>query len=416
MSTRIAFPLILGLVFLLIDLYAFQTIATATRSLQPLTRRIIHIAYWTITVLTVGNMMYLTQFSPTESPRALRFTLSALISIFFSAKLVMIFFTAADDIQRLVRWVASLFQKKEIVSLGGEPITRSEFISKAAVITASVPAIAATYGIISGAHDYKIRPIKVVLPNLPDAFDGYKIAQISDLHTGSFYNKRAVERGVDTILRQETDVVFFTGDMVNNTADEVLDYLKIYGKIQAKDGVYSIYGNHDYGLYANWIPEEDRHLLIHQVGKVHQELGWNLMRNEHTYLKRKDQKIGLIGVENWGTGGFPKIGDLDKARKGMEDTPVKLLLSHDPSHWDLQVRPKHEDIDITFSGHTHGMQFGIEIPGFRWSPVQYRYKQWAGLYTEGKQHLYVNRGFGFIGFPGRVGMPPEITVMELRKA
>jgi len=319
-------------------------------------------------------------------------------------------FVFLDDIIRLITWVAQQFQPKAEVVKG---VTRSEFLAKAGLTFASMPFLGMAYGIIFGAHDYRIKREKVFLPNLPDAFDGLKIAQISDIHAGSFYNKTAVERGVNMLLKEAADLVFFTGDLVNNRAAEVENYLDLFGKIKAPLGVYSVLGNHDYGDYVSWESQSAKAANLEQLKKSHGDMGWRLLLNEHEIIEKDGQQIAVIGVENWGKGGFAKHGDLDKAYKGAEKAPVKLLLSHDPSHWDAHV--KNTDIDITFSGHTHGMQFGIEVAGFKWSPVKYRYKQWGGLYQEAKQYLYVNRGFGYLGYPGRIGMPPEITILELRK-
>lgn len=243
-----------------------------------------------------------------------------------------------------------------------------------------------------------------------------RIAQVSDIHSGSFFNKTAVKGGVEMLLGEKPDLIFFTGDLVNERTSEVRDYTEMFSKLKAPLGVFSVLGNHDYGdCYSGWTSDaakaqnlKDMHAVVRNT------LGYDLLLNENRTLTVDGASIGLIGVENWGNR-FVQHGDLEKAYAGMEEMPVKLLLSHDPSHWDAKVRPGYPDIDVTFSGHTHGAQFGVELPNFRWSPSQYIYKQWAGLYQEGEQYLYVNRGYGYIGFPGRIGMPPEITIMELKK-
>lgn len=284
------------------------------------------------------------------------------------------------------------------------------------MIATAVPVLTMGYGIISGAHDYRVRKVKVKLPHLPSAFHGLRIGQLSDIHSGSFFNKTAVKRGVAMLLGEKSDLIFFTGDLVNNTADELNAYIDVFDKVKAPLGVYSVLGNHDYGDYVHWASRSAKEKNYQAMCAAHRQLGWHLLINEHKIICQGSDQLAVIGVENWGTGGFPKYGRLDQAYCGTEDAPVKLLLSHDPSHWDAQIRPQYPHIDITFSGHTHGGQLGIEVGSFKWSPVQYRYKQWAGLYQEGTQYLYVNRGYGYIGYPGRIGILPEITIMELEKA
>ena len=267
-----------------------------------------------------------------------------------------------------------------------------------------------------GAHDYRVRRQTVKLPNLPASFDGLKIAQLSDIHSGSFFNKKAVRGGVEMVLAEKPDVIFFTGDLVNNEASEVMEYIDVFNKLKAPLGVYSITGNHDYGDYHRWASAEAKQKNFNDLKEAHRLLGFDLLMNQHRFLESGGEKIAIIGIENWGGRGFAKYGKLDEAYRGTEEASVKLLLSHDPSHWDAQVRPLYHDIDLMFAGHTHGFQFGVELGNFKWSPSQYAYKQWAGLYQEGSQYLYVNRGFGYLGYPGRIGMPPELTIIELKRA
>jgi predicted MPP superfamily phosphohydrolase len=273
-----------------------------------------------------------------------------------------------------------------------------------------------TYGIISGAHDYRVRRQVVKLPNLPKAFDGIRIAQLSDIHSGSFFNKRAVRGGVEMVLAEKPDLIFFTGDLVNNEAAEVKDYIDVFNKLRAPLGVYSVTGNHDYGDYHRWPSVAAKRKNFSDLIEAHRLLGFNLLMNQNDTIELAGDKLAILGIENWGGRGFAKYGKLDIAHKGSSEAAVKVLLSHDPSHWDAQVRPQYPDIDLMLAGHTHGFQFGVELGNFKWSPSQYAYKQWAGLYQEGSQHLYVNRGFGYIGYPGRIGMPPEITILELKQA
>ena len=329
-----------------------------------------------------------------------------------------VLFLFVDDFVRFLKWAVyklSVLTKKEEVITTGRAITRSEFLSKAAIIAGSVPAATMGLGILSGAYDYRIHRKTIYLPDLPSAFDGMKIAQLSDIHSGSFFNKTAVKGGVDMLLKEKPDVVFFTGDLVNYDSKEIKGYAGVFEKVKAPLGVYSTLGNHDYGDYKEWPSKEAKKRNFQDLLQAHKEMGWDLLLNENRTLTVNNDKIGIIGVENWGKGRFPKHGNLAKAYQGMKDIPVKLLLSHDPSHWDKQVKPEFNDIDITFSGHTHGFQFGIEFGDFKWSPSQYFYDQWAGLYQDKNQYLYVNRGYGFIGYPGRIGMWPEITIIELKK-
>jgi predicted MPP superfamily phosphohydrolase len=340
--------------------------------------------------------------------------ITGIVATYFS-KTIGILFLFIDDLQRGIRWAFSLFQKSSPSNSAGEVITRSEFLSKTALIAASVPLGAFAYGIISGAHDYRIRKVVIKLPNLPKAFDGIKFAQLSDIHSGSFWNKAAVKGGVEMVLNEKPDVIFFTGDLVNNESSEIKEYMDVFNKLRAPLGVYSITGNHDYGDYKSWVTREAKQQNFNDLITAHKELGFDLLLNENRFLEQGGEKLAILGIENWGTR-FSKHGELGEAYRGTEEVAVKLLLSHDPTHWDAQVRPMHKDIDVMFAGHTHGAQFGVNIGDFTWTPVQHIYKQWGGLYQEDNQYLYVNRGFGYLGYPGRVGMPPEITIFELKRA
>ena len=333
----------------------------------------------------------------------------AFVMINLFTKLAFSLFLFTDDIRRFFIWMKEWISPTE--GMAGSKITRSDFLVKVGLFAAAIPLVSYTYGMISGAYDYRVRKVNLKLPKLPPAFDGLKIVQISDIHSGSFYDKEAVNRGIDMILEQQADVIFFTGDLVNDSADEMDEYKGIFSRLKAPLGVFSILGNHDYGDYRSWDSDEAKAKNLEDLKKIHSEMGWRLLLDEHVYLEREEGKIAVIGVENWGKG-FHQIGDLKKAYEGC-NAEVKLLLSHDPTHWDEEVKKSFPDIDVTFSGHTHGAQMGIETGGFKWSPVSLRYSKWAGLYSEGSQHLYVNRGFGFIGYPGRIGILPEITVMSL---
>jgi predicted MPP superfamily phosphohydrolase len=347
-----------------------------------------------------------------------RIYLFAFSIILLICKLIGSTFILVDDLTRLIRW---LFNLVYTPTANGEAkvanLSRLKFLNQLALVMAAIPFSAFIYGMIKSGFDYKVRKVRLVLPNLPAAFNGLKIVQLSDIHTGSFVSSEPLEKALRMIQEQNADVIFFTGDLVNNITEEAIPYTEIFKQVKAPLGVYSTLGNHDYGDYVQWPSVEAKQKNFEDIKNLHAEFGWKLLMNEHIILKKGDAEIAVLGVENWGAAmRFPKYGDLKKAHAGTENFPVKLLLSHDPSHWDAQVRKQYPDIDLTFSGHTHGMQFGIEIPGFRWSPSKYIYKQWADLYQEGKQFLYVNRGLGFLGYPGRVGILPEITVVELHNA
>lgn len=400
---------------LLVDVYFFQAVLAVSKNWSPTWKYITRIGFWVPTVLSFAALIWWQVADPyTINANVRNWIITGVFATYFS-KLIGIIFLLIDDGQRLVRWVAGLFQKSS-GALPGEPITRSQFLTNAAVIASAVPFGAMVYGVVSGAHDYRIRKVTVKLPNLPKSFDGLRIAQLSDIHSGSFFNKTAVKGGVEMVLNEKPDLIFFTGDLVNNESVEVKEYINVFDKLKAPLGVFSITGNHDYGDYKSWTSQSAKQQNFKDLIEAHRLLGFDLLMNEHRFIEQGGEKLAILGIENWGGGGFAKYGKLDLAHAGTNEAAVKLLLSHDPSHWDAQVLPNYKDIDIAFAGHTHGFQFGVELGDFKWSPSQYAYKQWAGLYTEGNQYLYVNRGFGYLGYPGRIGMPPEITVMELKRA
>lgn len=404
------------LFFLLVDVYLFQAVIAVTHDWSPLWKKIARYGFWVPTVLCIAALSWWMVGDPYRMTSGMRnWILTGLFATYFS-KIFGILFVLVDDLQRGVRWIANYFSGSESPSLGGKAIPRSEFLTRAAMIATAIPFGTMAFGIISGAHDYRVRRVKVRLPNLPKAFDGVRIGQISDIHAGSFFNRTAVKGGVEILMNEKPDLVFFTGDLVNNQAVEMKDYVNVFDKVRAPLGVFSVTGNHDYGDYHKWSSEEVKRWNFRDLMDAHKEMGYRLLMNEHHILREGGDQLAIIGNENWGGRGFAKYGRLAEAYKGTEDAAVKLLLSHDPSHWDLQVRPEYADIDVMFSGHTHGFQFGVEIGDIKWSPSQYAYKQWSGLYQQGKQFLYVNRGFGYLGYPGRIGMPPELTIMELTRA
>jgi predicted MPP superfamily phosphohydrolase len=333
-------------------------------------------------------------------------------------KLMFLPFILADDIRRLITWYKKKTKKEEQPAHqpGPNDIPRSEFLMKVGLLAGSIPLGGIVYGAISGVYDYQVKHRTLYLPNLPKAFDGIKLGQISDIHSGSFYNKKAVTGGVEMLMKEKPDFIFFTGDLVNTQTNEMNGYQDIFNKVKAPLGVYSTLGNHDYGDYGSWPSEQAWQKNFQDMLDTHKNMGWDLLMNDNRRLKVNGEEIGILGVENWGSlNRFPKRGRLDLAVKNTDNLPVKLLLSHDPSHWRAQVLD-YPDIDVMFAGHTHGMQFGIQTEHFQWSPIQYIYKEWAGLYREGKQQLYVNVGYGFLGYPGRLGMLPEITIFELKAA
>lgn len=404
--------LLFSVILLLIDYYAFQAVKTTLRDSSDTARQVGIILYWSITVLTFSSLVINFVFPIREWPNLVRVVVFSIIGLTLLSKIFIIVFLLIDDLQRLFRWLYSqVFSSTES---GPVNLSRAKFLSQTGLMVATAPIIAGLWGIFKGAHDYTIHRVKIALPNLPDAFNGLKIVQLSDIHAGSFPSEHPLHRAVDMVNKENADLLFFTGDLVNNVADEVEPYISVFGQMNAKMGKYSVFGNHDYGDYISWDSKAAKQQNLEQLKKAHAAMGWRLLWDEHVYLEKDGQKIALIGIQNSsGTRSFHTYGDLDKACKDCE-APVKLLLSHDPTFWDAKIRD-FEDIDITFAGHTHGAQFGIELGKVRWSPAQYIYKQWAGLYQKGKQYIYVNRGFGYLGFPGRIGILPEITVMELVK-
>lgn len=415
MLPRIMRIVILLAIFLLIDAYFYQGVLYASKAWTPVWKNGIRIAFWIPTVLALGSIGWWMFGNPYAiSTSARNFVLTGIVATYLS-KVLGIAILFGEDLYRGVRWIGSFVGLGPQESLPGAVIPRSEFLSKVAVATAALPVGAFVYGIVSGAHDYRIRRVKVALKNLPKSFDGIRIGQLSDIHSGSFWNKTAVKGGVEMLLSEKPDMIFFTGDLVNNEASEAREYVPIFEKIKAPLGVFSITGNHDYGDYHHWESGVAKAKNFQDLIQAHRTMGYDILMNENRIIEQGGEKMAIIGNENWGVR-FSQYGKLDQAYRGSEEAAVKLLLSHDPTHWDAQVRPNYPDIDMMFAGHTHGFQFGVEIGNFKWSPVQYVYKQWADLHREGDQYLYVNRGFGYIGYPGRVGIPPELTIFELKRA
>lgn len=408
--------IIFFLIITAIELYFLQAVKTFAQDFSPGKRNALLYTAYGLAALNFILGLVAMFYPPPNWSNFMRFLTSGLI-ILAICKLFGISFLLIDDIIRLFRWVFSFFKSApaEAVEVSHK-ISRLKFMSQLAITFTVVPAIGFLYGMVRGAYKYRVHKVKVPSADIPDAFNGFKIVQVSDIHTGSFIENSHLNKAFDIVMEQGADLIVFTGDLVNNEATETKGYEEVYSRLKAPHGVYSVLGNHDYGDYKQWDSPEAKKQNLEDLKQVHANAGWRLLMNEHVAIEKNGQKIALLGIENWGGSmNFPKYGKMHLAHKGTEEYPYKILLSHDPSHWEKQVQPEYPDVNLTLSGHTHGMQLGIEIPGFRWSPSQWVYKQWAGLYKHGSQFIYVNRGLGFLGYPGRLGIWPEITVIELQK-
>jgi predicted MPP superfamily phosphohydrolase len=399
----------------LIDLYVFNAVRSLASHNSEKTRLVIYGSYLILSAICIFIVLMFPYVAFLRTYPVLRIYIFAVVIGLFFAKIIAAAFFLLDDVRRGAVWLmGKIFPNTgvDFVQQDGQ-ISRSVFLSWLGIGLGGGLFASLLLG-FGNKYNYQIKKVKLVFENLPAAFKGLKIVQVSDIHSGSFTNKKAVSHGVDMILRQNADLILFTGDLVNNAADEMKDYIDVFSRLKAPMGVFSTLGNHDYGDYTPWPKDAAKQENLDRVKNIHAEMGWRLLMNEHIVLEKNNEQIALLGVENWSAlNRFPKHGRLDLAYAGAEKYPFKILMSHDPSHWDAQVRPGYPDIDLTLSGHTHGMQFGVELPHFQWSPVQWVYKEWAGLYENGRQKLYVNPGYGFIGYPGRVGILPEITVIEL---
>jgi len=402
------------LIFAIIEYYAFTAIRFSIRNVKNPYKTSILVTYIAITLLWFLSIAMFPVLRTMDMSKAMRNFLVSFSMGILITKILIAIILLIDDLRRGTTHLLSLFYNKETMPLVLEKgMSRSEFINKFALLFGGTIFGTMLYG-MSNRYNYTIKNISLSFANLPKAFKGMKIVQISDIHSGSLSDLTAVAKGIEKINAINADAIFFTGDLVNNKSDEAEDFIPIFSKLKAKHGVFSILGNHDYGDYVEWESKAHKKANLERLKEIHKENGWRLLLDEHIVLEQEGEKIALIGVENTSfKNRFQTYGSLEKAYKGSEIHPFKILLSHDPSHWDGEINSKYKDIDLTLSGHTHGFQFGIDIPWLKWSPVQYVYKQWAGLYQKDKQHLYVNRGFGFLGYPGRVGIMPEITVIEL---
>jgi len=414
MANRIFGLIIISILLILIDIYIYRAIRSVSWKWKGQKHLSFTYIWWGYTFLLIAGVFISIFFN-------IKFLLRSIILVVFFltfvSKIFILPFLIADDLRRLMLWISRKLKGQKIIEQNKtDGIPRSEFLIKAGTLVAAIPLASLTYGVVSSAYDYRVKRRTLYLPNLPKAFDGIKLGQLSDIHSGSFYDRKAVIGGVDMLLKEKPDMVFFTGDLVNNVASEMYEYQDIFSKVKAPLGVFSVLGNHDYGDYHyGQGPSAAKIKNLADIKQTHKNMGWNLLLNENRRLKIDGDELAILGIENWGVGRFAKYGRMDLAVKDTDDVPVKLLLSHDPSHWRAQVLPEYPQIDAMFSGHTHGMQFGLVTDKFQWSPAQYVYKEWAGHYKEGLQQLYVNVGYGFLGYPGRVGILPEITIFELRR-
>ena len=406
---------IIALIIFLLDLYVFQALKTVSQQGSDRGRQAIYVTYWVVSFFTITTMLSFPYLQFLQTSKIFRNYVFAILIGLFLAKLIGSLFFVADDIRRgALVLMNKIFPLSGAQYMGpeGQGIPRSTFLSWLGLGLGGTLFGTLLFG-FSNKYNYQVKKIKLSFENLPAAFKGMRMVHISDIHSGSFQDIRAVNKGIDLILKQQPDLIVFTGDLVNDRATEMDPYQNSFGRLTAPLGVFSTLGNHDYGDYVQWPTAQAKIDNLEALKKVHANMGWRLLMNEHVVLEKNGEKIALLGIENWGAKArFPKYGKMDLAYPGTENIPFKILLSHDPSHWDAQILPEYPGIDLMLSGHTHGMQFGLENPYFKWSPVQWMYKQWAGLYEQGSQKLYVNRGYGFIGYPGRVGILPEITVIE----
>jgi len=405
---------LVSLFSLLLDIYAYHGVKTWVSGWKSVRRKKIALSSYLVfftgaSILFLAGISFSTQYLTRFQEWALSLFLTFLIT-----KLFFIIVLLLGDIVRFFWGILRRLFKPKPVS--GEPFfpSRRRFIAEAGILLAAVPFTGFFYAMFKGKYDFHLHEVTLYFDELPASFDGFTITQLSDFHSGSFDNMSAVTRGIEIAKAQQSDLFVFTGDLVNNMAWEVEPYISLFSQLKAPYGQFSILGNHDYGDYARWDNPEQKAANFEKIKQNHQTLGYRLMLNENTVIRKGPDQLALIGVENWGRG-FIQVGDIDKALEGVDKNAFKILLSHDPTHWEEKIRYHTTTIHLTLSGHTHGAQFGIESDKLRWSPVQGRYLDWAGLANEKDRYLYVNRGFGFLAFSGRLGIWPEITKLTLRK-
>jgi len=409
--------LIFSIIILIIDFYSFKGLKKVKITLSKVGNKILLYVFLSIPIIIIASLLILFEYRAKANPQngMIYFHyFSGMFLLFYIPKIIFIVFNLLDDLFHFGKFMLIKFRKTEPNNSTNNKISRSTFLTRVGVVIAGIPFVSIAYGIGWGRFNFIVRKSNLFYSNLPIEFDGFIITQISDFHLGSFAgNIDKIEEVVNLINEQAPDLIVFTGDLVNNLASEVNPFIFALSKLKAKHGMYSILGNHDYGEYVHWDSKEEKTQNIEQLIKNEEEVGFKMLMNSSVKIEIGANSISLLGIENWGLPPFPQYGKLNEALENVDDSEFKILLSHDPTHWDAQVVSK-TNIDLTLSGHTHGAQFGIEIPGWRWSPVNLRYKQWGGIYKKNKQVLNVNTGIGFIGFPGRIGMPPEIGLITLK--
>ncbi len=400
--------LLLFIIISIIEIYAFQAVKTFTKI------RWVLITYILVTFLTALFIVYqFSKFDRSIGQTPMTMLTIGVLLLVFVPKLVITFVLFLEDIFRIFVGNFNLIFKNKTVSFLPE---RRRFVSQIALGIAAVPFLSLIYGMTIGKYNFKVLKQTLFFPDLPDAFDGFKITQISDVHSGSFDNPEKINHAIELINAQNSDLILFTGDIVNTHAKEMFPWIETFKKIKKHEfGKFSVLGNHDYGEYVDWLSAKAKEENFTAIKNLYGQIDFKLLLNENIKIKKGTDQIALVGVENWGVQ-FKKAGDLNRASENLHENDFKILMSHDPSHWEMEVKNHPKHFQLTLSGHTHGFQFGIEIPGvIKWSPVEYVYKQWAGLYENLGRYIYVNRGLGFHAYPGRVGIMPEITVIELKK-
>lgn len=393
----------------IVEVYAFQALKTITKA------RWILVSYQIISLLAVLYIVYqFTQFDRRVGQNSKTLITLGLLLLVFIPKLILTSIMLLEDVFRVFSGTITHFLGDN--DRGSFLPERRRFVSQVALAIAAIPFSSLLYGMTKGKYNFRVIKQTLFFPDLPEDFDGFTITQISDVHSGSFDDPEKINYAIDMINDQNADMILFTGDIVNTHATEMHPWIDIFNRIQPHEfGKFSVLGNHDYGEYIQWPSDAAKRQNFEDIKDLHRQIGFNLLLNEHTKIKKGNSELALVGVENWGKN-FKQAGDLKKASEGLTKEDFKILMSHDPSHWEYEVKHDEKHYHLTLSGHTHGLQFGIEIPGIiQWSPVQYVYKQWAGLYENVGRYIYVNRGFGFHAYPGRVGIWPEITVFELKK-
>ena len=417
-----SFAIILFVFIVFVDFYSFKGIRLLLRDTSSdIILYGTYTLFWLVTAFSVGLIIYILRLQSIERTAEVYsriFLLGGIFMLFYIPKVFFIVFHFSEDIIYGFHWIINklIYRPKPDALSDGPAISRYKFLTQIGLIIAAIPFVSILYGMTKGRFNFRVIRHNLSFTDLPSGLSGLKIIQISDIHLGSLYgHQEKIKAAVELINKEEADILVFTGDMVNNFAEELDGWMPLLKGMQAKKGKYAILGNHDYGDYFDWKNKEEKQANLDKLVALEKEAGFDVLLNESREIKHKDSQFELLGIENWGLPPFPQYGNLEKTMKDTSSSSFKILMSHDPSHWDAEVLHK-TPIQLTLSGHTHGMQFGIEAGPVKWSPAKYKYPRWAGLYEEGKQKLYVNRGLGYIGFPGRVGMPPEITILTLEKA